>query len=409
MNNSYPVKIRALTIYLFCVFIAFLAGTYFNRFIYMLFIALLLYPVISFILLIITYYNARFSQNFSTEHPVKGENVEYTIHFTNEVKLPFPYVQISFKTITPLMDMHLPEFSVYIKSGGEFKKTFKINCPYRGIYTVGLKEVIIEDLLHFFRFKLKVWHKTFYVYPRILELIRFSPGLEDIGGGDQGLPFDGEPDYAMFDQLKEYRPGEAIKHIYWKKFATTGKPFIKQFDTSPRPAVKIYFDLTKPQEKHVSELEIEDTSVEILTALVKYFLENEIKTSVKAPGREFFNFYGKDASDFKRFYDLTINLIFQDTILLSRLYKIEEKGEKIDSNSIFFITHNLDIDLFNLIQAALGTDIIFTVVFNQSGFPPDKKVRNYDFFYSLKNRGAKIIVINRSKTIIEDLEKEFHE
>ncbi|MBN2532245.1 MAG: DUF58 domain-containing protein [Spirochaetales bacterium] len=409
MNGKYPVKLRAMTIYFFCVFIAFLAGTYFDRFIYMIFFALLLYPVMSFFMLLFTYTNARFSQNFSTEHPVKGENVEYTIHFTNETKLPFPHVNMSFKTITPLMDMHLPEYSVFIKPGGEFKKLFTINCPYRGIYTVGLEKVVIEDLLHFIRFKLKVWHNTFYVYPRILELTNFSPGMEDIAGGDKGLPFGGEPDYAMFDQLKEYREGEAIKHIYWKKFAITGRPYMKQFDTSPRPAVRIYFDLTKSQEKYVSELEIEDTSVEILTALVKYFLDHEIKTSVKAPGREFFNFYGKDAGDFKEFYDSTTNLIFQDTIPLSRLYKIEEKGEKIDSNSIFFITHNLDIDLFNLIQAALGTDIIFTVVFNQSGFSPDKKERNLQFFYSLKNRGARIIVINHSDTIVEELEKEFHE
>jgi uncharacterized protein (DUF58 family) len=408
MSDNFPVNIRALGIYLFCVFIAFLAGTYFDRFIYMLFIGLLIYPLISFILLLYTYSTLRFHQDFSTEHPVKGKSVGYTVYFTNESKIPLSNIKISFKAITPLMDMHLPDYSISIKPGGEFKKTFEINCPYRGIYTVGLKQVIIEDLLHFFQIKLKVWHKTFYVYPRVLPLQHFTPGLEDIDGGDQGLPFGGEPDYAMFDQLKEYRDGEPIKHIYWKKFAIIGKPFIKQFETSPQPAVRLYFDLTKPEDIYTSELEVEDTSVEILVALVKYFLDKEIKVSVKAPGREFFNFNGHDCGDFKDFYNSTTNLIFQDTILLSRLYRIEEKGRKIDSNSIFFITHKLDMDLFNIIQASLGADIIFTVVFNQSGFPPDKWERNLTFFSYLKNQGARIIVINHANTIIDDLEKEFH-
>jgi uncharacterized protein (DUF58 family) len=409
MSDNYPVNIRALGIYFFCVFIAFLAGTYFDRFIYMLFIGLLIYPFISFFLLLYTYTHLRFHQNFSTEHPVKGENVKYTVHFTNESLLPFTNIKISFKTITPLMNTHFPDFSISITPGGEFEKTFELHCPYRGIYTVGLKQVIIEDLLHFFRIKLKVWHKTFYVYPRVLPLQHFAPGLEDIDGGEKGLPFGGEPDYAMFDQLKEYRDGEPVKHIYWKKFAIIGKPLIKQFDTSPQPAVRIYFDLTKPRDTSVGELEVEDASVEILVALVKYFLDNEIKTAVKAPGREFFNFYGHDGGDFKDFYESTINLIYQDTILLSRLYQIEEKSQKIDSNSIFFITHNLDIELFNIIQASLGSDIIFTVVFNQSGYSPEKRERNYEFFAFLKNRGARIIIVNQINTIIDDLEKEFHE
>jgi uncharacterized protein (DUF58 family) len=408
MNRSYPLQIRAFTVYLFCTFIAFLAGTYFDPFLYMLFISLALFPIISFIVLLLTNNYLKFVQKFSTEHPVKGENVKYTITFTNEFKVPFPCIKIKFKAITPLMDVKLPELSFYLKAGGTFSKSFDIHCPFRGIYTVGLEAVHIEDLLHFFRFRTKVWHKTFYVYPRVLALQKFSPGLEDIEGGDKGLPFGGEPDYAMFDQLKDYRPGESIKHIYWKKFAIIGRPFIKQFDTSPQPAVRIYFDLIKPVNQYISELEIEDTSVEILVALVKYFLENKIKTSVVAPGREFYNFEGKDDADFGQFYESTSSLIFQDTIPLSRIYRIQEKEQKIDSNSIFFVTHNLDIDLFNLIQASLETQIIFTVIFNQSGFSPEHKERNMDFFYSLKNRGARIIVVNHSKTIIEDLEKEFH-
>jgi hypothetical protein len=409
ISRDFPIRIRAFSLYLFCVFIAFLAGAYFDQYLYMLFVALIFYPVVSILVLFVMYFKLRFFQNFSTEHPVKGEIVKYTINFTNELPIPFPCVNVRFKTITPLKDISLPEFSVYIKGSGKLAKEFDINCPYRGIYTVGLERVMVEDLLRFFRLNIKVWYKTFYVYPRILPLTHFTPGIEAVEGGTMGLPFGGEPDYSLFDQLREYRPGDTIRHIYWKKFAIIGKPFLKEYDTTPQPSVTIYFDINHPEAQSHSALEIEDTSVEILVSLVKYFLDNEIETSVRAAGRDFFDFTGRSALDFKSFYELTTNLMFQETIPLSGMFRIDERSGAVISNSVFFITHTLDADLFNLVQASLDSQIVFTIIFNQSGYSEEEKERNLKFFYAMKNHGARIIPVNSPASIVEDLERDFHE
>ncbi|MBN1411425.1 MAG: DUF58 domain-containing protein [Spirochaetales bacterium] len=409
MKDQFPIRVQAIGIYLFCAFIAFLGGAYFDPIILALFIVLILFPLLSIALFLASYFNLKFTQNFSTEHPMKGEIVKYKIVFANELSFPFPFVHIKFMAITPEQAYTLPEYSVYIKRKGEFTEEFEIQCPYRGIYNVGLEQVIVRDMLHFFQLKLKVWHKTFYVYPRILLLQRFFPGLEDVEGGEKGLPYGGNPDYSMFDQLKEYRPGETIKHIYWKKFAIMGRPVLKEFDTTPQPAVCLYFDLRKPVEKNVEELEIEDTSVEILVAMTKFFLDHDIKTVVRTGGREMYSFEGKEASDFNTFYNSTSSLMFQDTFSITQVYSSDEKRKQMEAHAVFFVTHILDLELFNLIQASINTDLSYTVIFNQSGFTSEQRQRNEDFFYSLRNQGATIIPVNSSKTIIEDLEREFHE
>lgn len=403
--NKY-VRWPALGIYAFCVYIIYLIGTIYAEYIFILFVVMLLYPILSLILLIISYMTIRYSQNFSTDHPIKGKGVDYTILITNPSLFPIAHVNIVFRSVTPSGETKLPNLNFFIMPFGSFKKTFEIKCPYRGIYMVGFEELMIEDLLHFFRIPLKIWHQTFYVYPQVLELQYISAGLEEIRGGDKGLPFGGEPDYAMFDQLKEYRDGESIRHIYWKKTAIIGKPMLKQFDATPDPAVHIYFDLRKPIEKYISELEIEDVSVEILTSLTNFFLRHSINTTVKAPGSEYFNFTGKNPTDFGEFYNLTANLVFQDTISLAKLFRSVAIRKDLNSNAVFFVTHILDLELFTMIQASLESNMIFTVIFNQCGFDSEGKAKNIDYFNSLRNQGARIIAVEGTATIIEDLQRE---
>ena len=61
-------------------------------------------------------------------------------------------------------------------------------------------------------------------------------------------------------------------------------------------------------------LETEDVSVDILVALVKYYLDHEVPLTVRAPGRTVYSFQDADPSGFRRFYLSTMELLFQPTI-----------------------------------------------------------------------------------------------
>jgi uncharacterized protein (DUF58 family) len=406
MKSKPPVRLRSFGFFIFFMFIIILAAAYFPGLQYLLFI-LVLYLIISIINFFLTFFNLKFTQDFSTDHPVKGESFEYTLNLSNETFLPATNVEVSFISITPSMEVELPGFSAFILPGSNLLKKFIISCPYRGIYTIGLQGVEVEDLFHFFMAKQKVWSRTFHVYPRILELRHFYTGDENINGGSRILPvLEKEKDYSLFNQLKDYRHGEPIRDIYWKKFALTGIPYIKEYDTATESRTRIFFDLSRVIKKsHINPLEVEDTSVEILIALVKYFIKHSINVAIKAQGRRnVYNFEVKNESDFNSLYQSTSSLTFQSDKPLAMLYRCEMTESTKNENIVFFITHVMETSLFNLIDESIRANVNFTVVLNLTGYNHRERTGFNSYISSLRNNGARIIIVQSSKTIIEDLE-----
>ena len=64
--------LRALGIYLFAVIISYLAAAYLGTFFVVFASAIILLPVLSFLLLLLASFGLRYRQHFSNEHPVKG-------------------------------------------------------------------------------------------------------------------------------------------------------------------------------------------------------------------------------------------------------------------------------------------------------------------------------------------------
>ena len=409
-----PLKLKKWSLLLFAIFLLYLAGFYFGSFIMTLFYFFLFLPLLSVALCIASYFGLKYIQSFDTEHPVKGEDIHYNLNLANEGILPIFRIHCLFKTINPHMDLAIPDFSSYLSSRSRIERQYTFRCSYRGIYTVGLERIRIDDPFGLLSFTSLIQYRTFYVYPRILELIHFPLGLQNSEGTGTGMAQGGDPDYSVYTQFRSYRAGESTRHIHWKKFASTGKPFIKVFETTAEPEMRIFFDLrtcvahtgalrTGTLTTAGQALETEDTSVEILVALVKYFLDREVSLSVKAPGRKIYTFDGASPSHFEAFYLSTMQLIFQDTISPSDLYLSESRTSSTERGSIFFISHFMDAALFSLIEASGTGGKTFTLIFNQVGYGEGEKQRNLFYINRLRERGARIIVVNSPDTIVEDL------
>jgi uncharacterized protein (DUF58 family) len=301
------------------------------------------------------------------------------------------------------MELVMPGFSCFLRPREQLKREFSFKCAYRGIYTVGLERLEVEDPLRILTLRRSVVYQTFYVYPRILELTHFPLAAETIEGGGAGVSQGGDPDYALFTQLKEYREGESIRHMHWKKFISIGKPYIKNYDTTAEPDLHIYLDLRRPEKTGLTALDIEDTSIEILVALVKNFLERRISIQISAPGREVYRFQGIHPSQFERFYRSTMNLIFQDTISPATLYRADSAATSKEGSTLI-VTHLLDGDIFSLVEESLVQSSSIILVFNQAGYTQEEKEQADNYFQSLRERGARILVVDSSDTIVTDLE-----
>jgi uncharacterized protein (DUF58 family) len=398
-----PFRVRNLGIYLFGIVILWLQGVYFGGYLKTLFIFALGLPLVSIVLALYSATRLRYGQRFDNEHPAKGQTVHYRLALSNEGIFPVSHLHVHFKRIQENMDLVMAGFSCFLRPREQVVREFSFHCAYRGIYTVGLERLEVEDALRVLAVRRPVVYQTFYVYPRILELAHFALSTEYIEGTGTGIAQGGDPDYALFTQLKEYRTGESIRHMHWKKYISTGVPFIKEYDTTAEPDLRLYLDLRRPAKTGLTALDIEDTSVEILVALVKNLLERRIGIQISAPGREVYRFGGSHPSQFERFYRSTMNLIFQDTISPATLYRADTAAASYEGTAVI-ITHLLDGEVFSLLEESLSGNQSLILIFNQAGLERQERDQAEKYFHNLRERGARILQVNSSDTIIADLE-----
>ncbi len=399
------IRLKGLALYSFCTLLVYLGGAYFGGILLYLFYCLFFFPILSIVLLFFSAWGLRYIQHFNTDHPVKGETIEYTVRIGNESIVPVSEVASQFVRVSPLASLMLPDFRFPLGWGSrEF--AYRIACTYRGIYNVGLESVLVTDLAGFCTIRLGVWHRTFYVYPRVVEIGQLPFSSESFVNKGARPAQAGYPDLTLLATIRDYRKNEPIRHIYWKKFASRGKPVIKEYDSSASPGITMYLDVydRNTENKSVTELEREDVSVEILTALVKYFLDRGIETSVRAPCAPVFDFCGNGPESFAEYYGQTINLFFGPYPSPVELFEVDMKNGLIGTKSVLFVTHRLDTLLFNLIEESVHADVRVMAVFNHVASDEGEKERNRSFFNVLRDKGATIFEVFSAETIRSDLE-----
>ena len=394
-------NLRFIALYVFSMIIVYLAGVYFGSFLHVLFVFFCIYPVFSVASLLVWNFSIDVKETFNTTHPVKGEDVVYELTLSNVGFLPITNVHLVFETASPSLELMLPEIDVYLPTRRLIHKTYTINCPYRGEYKVGLSEYHLFDPLRLFSVRRKADPHTFTVYPRILQLDQFAPVATEIEGMGRYTSAGILPDTSMFQQLKEYRDGDSLRHIYWKKYASTGKPYLKEYDRTKRSGVRIYFDLRKLKLHGVNELEQEDVSVESLVALVKFFLDRRIHTTVIGPSRRPYHFAASDGSAFNSFYLSTSQLHFHEAPEPTSIYHADMRIGQLESQTVIFMTHQPDPQLFSIGSSGSGSAPI--IILNTASYPEKHLGKLENLVESARLSGVDVITVSSADRICEEL------
>ena len=418
----FTLRLRACGVYLFAAVLTYLAAAYLGEFFAVFATVFILLPVISLTLLLIAAAGLRYNQHFSNEQPVKGQELQYRCIIENGSALPLPRVRARFRAIRPTAggdpgsngaaearpadragSGDVGDGILTYLPGHQFvEREQTVQLPYRGIYTVGLERIEVADTLQLFNLRPRVRVREFRVYPRILPIGEFQPGTERRLGTSEVGSLGNLPDYSLFNQLREYRPGESVRHLAWKKFASTGIPVIKEYDSTSEPAVSIYVDLRPVPHSAEDVLLTEDVTVEALVALVNHFLKRNLPVTVRAASRTSYEFIGDHASDFGRFYESTFELLFVSDISAARLYETHlETGMNTEVNSMFFITHLLDPELLILLDEQRSSNFQVTLIHNQTAEPSE---RHAGYFNQLREQGTRVVALRGSTTITADLE-----
>jgi uncharacterized protein (DUF58 family) len=118
-------------------------------------------------------------------------------------------------------------------AGEAHEELFAIPTSHRGVLAVGPVSVLRGDPLGLFeRTHDRRQAVELFVHPRTTSLDGLSLGhMRDL----EGLPVQQlERDDVSFHALREYQPGDDLRHVHWKSTARTGDVMVRQYEQTRR-------------------------------------------------------------------------------------------------------------------------------------------------------------------------------
>lgn len=284
---------------------------------YSIFTMLTLIPVVCMVYLLCVFFGFRIYQKLDTNRLVANQTVPFFFTLKNEFFFGFVGIKVrffsSFSTISGLDDNI--EYELFPGQGIE--KQTSLVCKYRGEYEVGIKTVELQDFLRLF--------KLSYRNPETLRVIA-RPNLvyltklkrEDVS--TQMLQMqsmvENEPDILV----REYIPGDDVRHIHWKNTASTGKLMVRGRIGDAKQGVGMVFDTLRIDEKPERYLPVENKLLEATLALTYYYVQGMVPVTAFYHQASLQTMILKNEAAFESFYEAVAGVSFENTERVGTLY-----------------------------------------------------------------------------------------
>ena len=374
---------------LFGILILGIAGIYLGSYVLFLFYILLFYALFALLQLLISIGRIRLYQEFSTNHPVKGEEIDYRIHLANESLLPSSLLRVRFLTIHPGADPILPAVERILLPGRRLAMKARIRCPYRGVYRVGAEVLELVDLFGIITYKKSLPGRIFYVLPRVVPLTGPFFSLHRRLFSTESADPVGDEDFARFQGLRPYRTDESVRHLDWKRFSAQGAPTVREYASGSARGVTIYLDLRPVPPDRSSAYEVEDCVMEVLVSVCARFLSDSVPVRVRAVGREPWDSYLQSNADFPAFHRRTALLPFDGSVSPAAL-------DLDETRTLLFLTHREDGGIFELVESSRTLRDRAAAVLITAGMTPRTRQGAEEYLMSLAERGFLVRAVERS-------------
>ena len=390
------IRKKGFFLYLAVLTITYLTSSYLGEIFRPLFLFLFILLLFSYFHILITKQTLNFRQEFTTYYPVKGE--EFTFRFTihNSSILPSPRLETRF-SFRHLEKALKEESSGFIILPGKTCKTERrVIFRYRGRYSIGIPDFRVYDLPGIFSLDMRPENKVFTVPPRIIPLKNVPFFMEEGTYDFHGEAGGRQAESLLFSGLTEYRPGDSVKKIAWKKYAARGIPVMKITEGASRKEFAIYPDQRRTDRNEEAVLAEEDCLVEVLTACLKYLLDRSIPVEVLLAGKVFFS--GSSPDDFDRFYRRTDEIEFSGSGDPAD-YCLERIQTGNAAGSSLIITHRTAPETMEKTDRARNRGLDISVISCIPGFDPLEKVRWRTYVSGLSRKGNRIKILERPEEL----------
>jgi uncharacterized protein (DUF58 family) len=174
-----------------------------------------------------------------------GEKVPVRLEIRNGGILPLPWLQLQETLPQPLAfpPVRSRALSLWPHERSEF--SYELDCRQRGYYAIGPLRLSSGDVLDAGgRVYAEAGVSYLTVFPRILSLEDLGiPSRSPFGTIRSSTAIHRDPSRAA--GVREYHPGDSIRHINWKASAATGQLQTKVFDPVISLDTAVFLDLER--------------------------------------------------------------------------------------------------------------------------------------------------------------------
>jgi uncharacterized protein (DUF58 family) len=228
-------------------------------------------------------YGVTYRRKFASQHVFSGEETELRIEITNAKPLPLPWLLVrdgfpkNMSLLTGVLQSppsERDEAKLYgagptpsdpsASNGGapvvsltdtlslrwyeRVQRTYRIQAQQRGVYAFGPADVTSGDIFGFGQRTTRFQGlDSLVVYPRVYPIEQLGLPVDLMPAEKPGGEFKAVrriiQDPLRMAAVREYVPGDSIRHIHWKSTARLNRLQTKVFDPSASPVVTLFADV----------------------------------------------------------------------------------------------------------------------------------------------------------------------
>ncbi|MCL2152399.1 MAG: DUF58 domain-containing protein [Oscillospiraceae bacterium] len=243
---------------------------------------------------------------------VKGERTYMRVSITNDKPFPFPLMRI---TMVLVARSQIARERFSLPPGNSVIFETPLQCPYRGVHSVGITTLEINDSFGLVKNIFNMAELPYYrrmelkVYPQLTDLGALQArdsDCEHIGSAGMWRAEQGE----SYSGLRPYRPGDPLKRVHRAVSARRREWYVRTYDTPLERSVLIVLDTVAAYESEEEGLYLGDLVCQCAAAIAQYSIKSGYHAVYIDSGLDSALVLEK-TGDFEKLYDRLAELEFQ--------------------------------------------------------------------------------------------------
>lgn len=266
-------------------------------------------------------------------HAQRGESVTLHIRTYHTGLLPIGAIEASLMTATEPENITIDSRPLRWK-----EHSFTIDCPHRGVYMAGVREISVYDVFGLFHLRKKIRDCSFTIEisPRVPHVAALQLGAGDFG---PEAPSSSTEDDASPSGIREWREGDVLKKIHWKLSMRKRELVVRTFDESAKPDILILLDLAPIGALRSHALAIEDAACEAAAAAAMAHLSEGYPVRMPLSSSNPIECSGRSPADMHRFLEALTSVRFDCRYPFEKLLAVEMRRTQRTGGAILITSH----------------------------------------------------------------------